>query len=297
MPSPSDRRPARAATAPANLADQQGAFAALLLDTAGGDHTALVVDDTQALTTLFRGPASRSRRGLAAYRNNVLGNWRHALAATYPVCARVLGGARFALASDRYAADGRSHSGDLNAYGEDFADFLASWPAVQELPYLPDLARLEWDVQTAYYAADAAPFDVAALAAALAPASDGDGSPAIAPECWRFPLAPACRLRVSPFPLAAIWQAHDAHPDDAAVPPVPFTSGPHHALVCRSHGRVTVRPISAGEAAFLDALAVDQPLPAAIAAGLASAADFDAPATLCAMVTTGVLSSPRRLPV
>ena len=55
-----------------------------------------------------------------------------------------------------------SRSGDLNDYGEDFADFLADYPHARELSYLPDVARLEWLVQIVYYAADAPTPDLSA---------------------------------------------------------------------------------------------------------------------------------------
>ena len=58
-----------------------------------------------------------------------------------------------------------SPSGDLNDYGGAFADFLAAYPHAVELPYLADVARLEWLVQAVYYAADAGPADLSALAA------------------------------------------------------------------------------------------------------------------------------------
>ena len=58
----------------------------------------------------------------------------------------------------------RQSSGDLNELGAHLADFLPAFPPAQSLPYLPDVARLEWLAHQAHYAADHAPLDVTALA-------------------------------------------------------------------------------------------------------------------------------------
>ncbi len=51
----------------------------------------------------------------------------------------------------------------LNVYGGEFGDFLAGFAPAQSLPYLPDVARLEWAVSCAANAPDATPLDPAAL--------------------------------------------------------------------------------------------------------------------------------------
>jgi hypothetical protein len=66
-----------------------------------------------------------------------------------------------------------STCGNLYAYGSGFAALLAQFPHAQSLPYLPNLARLEWLVHRAYGAADAKPWDPAGLIA-VAPESQGE---------------------------------------------------------------------------------------------------------------------------
>ena len=78
------------------------------------------------------------------------------------------------------------------------AVFLASYPPARELGYLPDVARLEWAIDQANIAADAAPFDLSALAS-VAPDALGE---------MRFQLHPSARLIASPYPVLRIWQVN-----------------------------------------------------------------------------------------
>ena len=97
-----------------------------------------------------------------------------------------------------YARAHRSESGDLNRYGERLADFLDDFPHTADLPYLPDVARMEWLAHRAHFAADAPAFDARALA------SLEDERLAQ----LRLQLAPACALLASAWPLARLWTIH-----------------------------------------------------------------------------------------
>jgi len=97
------------------------------------------------------GPAGRN---LAVYRATVSANYRAAMAATYPVVRLIVGGAFFDTAVDAYTAAFPSTGGDLNVYGGRFGDWLAAYPYAVHLPYLADVARLEWAIDEAARAAD-----------------------------------------------------------------------------------------------------------------------------------------------
>ena len=47
-----------------------------------------------------------------------------------------------------------SDNGDLNLFGAHFAQFLQDFEHVADYPYFPDMARLEWALHRAHYAAD-----------------------------------------------------------------------------------------------------------------------------------------------
>jgi len=149
---------------------------------------------------------------LAVYHRGARGAWQGALEAAYPVARRLVGDAWFGEAAARFADTHSSTSGDLHAYGEPFAAFLAGYVHAQALPYLPDVARLEWAVHECGQAASGVPLDYAALGSVPA-----ERLPSV-----RMGLLPCVRLVRSPYPVLAIWEANqagrDGTPDRIACP-------------------------------------------------------------------------------
>ena len=246
--------------------------------------SALRGNETAGLWALFREPQAVAERRFAAYRRNVIGNWRSALASTYPVVAQLLGAQRFCALADQYIATYPSRSGDLNAYGDALPALLDASALRAALPYLPDIARLEWALLQAYGAEDAADFDLAALA----------GVPAPAQAELRFNVSSAALLIDSPWPLADIWQAHQlaSGARDAALADIERSpaSQLHYTLVARSEGRVFAVALNAGEAAFLRALQAAQSLADAIATALAADNTFNPGATLQRLISLHTLT-------
>jgi len=241
-----------------SLPELQRRFASALLDTTEDPHA-----------------------GLAIYRNTVFANYRNALAATYRVVRALTGAPFFAEAVDTYALAHPSTGGDLNVYGGEFADFLAAYPHARELPYLPDVARLEWAIDDAHRAADAAGSAEATLAAlATIPAADV--------ALQRFTLDPSCRLLRSPFPVLRIWQVHQA--DFAGNPRVDFDGATDFLAVRREAGAVVVERLPRGDFAWLAALHGGADLALALDAAQAADPMFDLGTALRAHLANGTLA-------
>lgn len=243
-----------------------------------GMSSATIFGDDAALAALgvVAGTMGAAAR-IEVYRNNVLGNYHKALAATFPVVKKLVGTAFFNAAVDAFVRTYPSTCGDVNRYGGDLADFLADYGPARSLEYLPDVARLEWALDQSGIAADAPPFDLAALAAL--------GQDAHA--ALRFVLHPSAQLVESHYPILHIWQINQPDRDDADE--VDLAEGGDSLLVARGKCGVEIERLRAGEAAMLRALAADQPL--AVAADLAMKADpaFDLPAALQKNVGNHVL--------
>ena len=162
------------------------------------------------------------------YRGNVLANRRGTLRATYPVVCRLVGDAFFDEAAARYAGHAPSRSGDLHEYGDAFANFLEGYAHARSLPYLADVARLEWACHECYHAADAGAFDFAALARVPAERHAG----------LRFLLHPSTRLLRSSHPVAAIMEANqpdrDGTPGAGSRDPITSWSSIARASTCGS---------------------------------------------------------------
>ena len=209
---------------------------------------------TQAefLDAIFAARGAASSPGLEVYRRTVRANLTGALATAYPVVRRLVGDGFFDEAAGRYLRANPSRSGDLHEYGESLATFLEVYEPARMLAYLPDVARLEWACHESHHAADAAPFDLAALGRV--------GAEALGE--MRFTLHPAARLLRSIHPVAAIWEANqpqcDGTPDRIA--------GADHVVVRRANLAVRVECVEPAEWALLAGLAAGASLEAASAA-------------------------------
>jgi hypothetical protein len=239
--------------------------------------------ETQALVSgaLLRGDAAsgvasllRAGRGVAAerrlhvYRNNLFASLGAALAAVYPVVARLVGEAFFRQLARGYVLRHPSLSGNLHEFGAQLPSYLRKQASLAALPYLGDVAALEWTSHEVYHEADEAAFDAATLAALAGEAQ----------ARLRLHLQLATRFVASPFPVLAIWQANQASGDNVA--PVSLDAGAVRVLVARRDFEVEFRVLGIAEDRFLRALAEGRTLPTALLAALASDAAFDVGATL-----------------
>lgn len=263
---------------PDDLAEVQRAFARALSDASPG---------ASFWSAFAEAPAAAARR-FAAYQRNVAGNWRAALASTYPVVAALLGASAFRILADAYAAAHPSDDGDLNAFGGSLPRFLQTHPLAEDLPYLPPLARLEGALLLAYQAASGESFDLGALADIPA-ARHGD---------LRLCVWPGATLVAADFPIVGIWQAHQLPADERDAALAALADAAQHALTVRAAGLVSAVALTPGEAAFLRACQARQTLGAAIMAGLRAGSradreagrEFAPAAALQRFVGTGTLT-------
>lgn len=247
------------------LADLQDAFRRSLL---GDDDPALaaaVLDDGLD-------PAARLR----IYRHHVSATLTAVLASAYPVVRRLVDPRFFAYAADAFIRRHPPAGPCLHEYGADFAEFLAAFPPVAHLPYLPDAARLEWAIQAAWHAEDAGAVGPAALAAV--PAEE-------IPEV-RLRLDPSIAYVASPWPVDRIWRANqgDAEPDA-----VELDAGAARLEVRRVEDEVVFRPLEPAAFAFRRALAAGGTLEDAAEAALGLDEAFDLPAAIAALMAEGVV--------
>jgi hypothetical protein len=210
----------------------------------------------------------RARERLEIYRNNVMANASLALGAIYPIVHKLVGAEFFKGLAHAYCGAHPSTSGDLNEMGGALADFVQTFPPAKPLPYLPDVARLEWLAHKAHYAADHAPLDAENLASIRE----------IDYLRLAVTLHPAAAVLVSEFPIHRIWEVHqdDYHGEIA----VELGSGGEGILVYRPQFRVAVAKLSRGESAFLQSVTRGVLLGPALEHALAADARFDLTASL-----------------
>ncbi|MCA9522090.1 MAG: putative DNA-binding domain-containing protein [Myxococcales bacterium] len=122
-----------------NLRELQLSVAEALLDSRqklGLDHALCAfVESTDR-------PAPHERLRLC--RRAVIATLTDALERVYPACRALVEAEYFSSAARRYAFGTPAVSAERNDYGDRFADHLEMLPSIESMPYLPDLARLEW---------------------------------------------------------------------------------------------------------------------------------------------------------
>ena len=141
----------------------------------------------------------------AVYRNNVVHSLVGVLADSFPVVQALVGSDFFGAMARIYLRTQPPTSPLMHHYGAGLPSWMASFGPATALPYLCDVARLEWARLCAFHAADAPPVTAQALTARLQ-----------APEALaRTPLRlhPSVAVVCSAHPVVSLWQAHQR--DDA----------------------------------------------------------------------------------
>jgi hypothetical protein len=213
------------------------------------------------------------------YRNNYLTNLTNALRRSYPAIERLVGASFFDGAAATFIADRAPLCANLNNYGAGFAEFLAGFVPAAGVPYLADVARLEWAVSSAINAADAGPLDAAGLAQ-LAQAAE---------EELRFTPHPSVSLVRAKYPVDAIWEATLGQDDDALAA-IRLTAGPVWLLVMRqANDEIKILSLAREEWNFVAALCADNTFTDALAA----AQGVDAAGALGRLLAVGALTGYR----
>ena len=230
--------------------------------------------------TLTSPASDGASRGVAVYRNARLVILRNALAGAYPVCRALVGEDCFdAIVRDTLATQ-HSTSPNLHRYGDALPDVVAHSPLATSVPYLADVARLEWRVHWAHYAPDAATelLDATALGALLT-------QPA---ETIRAGLVDGAWWMASAWPVVSIWRAHQ--PDAAvALADIDLRRG-EAAIVTVREQRVAVLDIDDDTAAFLTACDATPSLQDALTQTLRNRASFDLTACLSGLYHAELLT-------
>jgi hypothetical protein len=241
-----------------------------------GVRDALLAGDDAAADLGIAGDGLAPAARLAIYRHHILTSLTAALETTFPVVVRLVDPRFFRYAADRYVREQLPAGPCLFEYGASFPDFLASFPACRPLVYLPDVARLEWAINAALHAADAAVLTVAGLRG-IARAGAG-----------HLALHPSVTLLRSSWPIDRIWRANQPGAPDQTVD---LDAGGVSLQVWRRHGEAVFRALTPPAFALRAALADDGGLVAAAAAALATDPDTDVAALVREAVHEGSLTA------
>ena len=236
---------------------------------------AALIDPGAALPSGVTGPDGLpDDKRFAVYRNNVASSLTRALQTAFPCVERLVGRDFFGAMAQVFVRAHPPKDRRLMLYGADFPQFLADFPPVSHLGYLPDVARLEQAMRTSYHAVDHTPLPPETLCQT----AEADLLQS------QLHLAPSMQLLASPWPVRAIWLAN------MRGGPAPRI-GAQEIAILRAEFDPEPCLLPTGGVAFLQSLAEGQPLLAALAA---TGDGFDLAAILGLLIQHRVLTGASR---
>jgi hypothetical protein len=211
-------------------------------------HASIFQNDTRLNNQITERNGLSGGTRLNIYRSSVLGIQTDALAAVYPVIQRLVGEPFFRTIGRDYLRKHPSPSGDLHQLGAQMSGFLAMLTAVSELPYLADVARLEWAWHRVFHAANDTDLDLQALA--NIPAEEQAGI--------NFSLRNGAHLLESDYPVHRIWEVNQKeYTDDETID---LAEGGVHLLIWRNGFELRIDPLEKAESHFLHGIKEGLPL-------------------------------------
>jgi hypothetical protein len=199
------------------------------------------------------------------------------------VVCRVVDERFFDYAAHRFIPDHPPTSPCLSEYGAAFPEFLARFEPARRLPYLGDLARLEWALLESAEAQDVQPIDIALLR---------QRAVAEYPHLL-LRLDPSIRLLRSPWPVDAIWSAHQGGDPEG---PIELPSRGASLCIRRGANGPGFETLEAAPFEFLATLLAGRRLAEAGAAALALDPFFDMATALRRLFVEGSVTGFSVLP-
>lgn len=249
------------------LRDLQAAFAAHL----GGEHRVDLAD------AVMGGTISAVAR-LRIHRHHVRQSLAGALASTFPTVQAIVGEAFFQTMAQAFVLRELPEQPVLAEYGAGFPAFVSGYGPAATLPYLADMAKLDWALNLAFHAPLGDRLTVSDLADLPA-----EGLFDLKPT-----LAIGSTLLRSPYPIDRIW--HASQPG-ATAGTVSLEDGPSSVLVLRRSDDAAFASLEPSEAAFVAALGEGASLGEAAEAALSVEPAFDASAAFARLMSLEVFAA------
>lgn len=177
-----------------------------------------------ALLNLQNGTPGLER--IAVYADGYKARIEEALSESHEAIAHVLGHSKFHFLAEEYAEQYPSRHYNLSSTGKYFSEFIGRHSISKELPFLSDLAQLEWLIHQAFHAYDKPAFEASQFAG-------------MSPEDWglaKLIFQPSVGLIVSKWPILDVWKARKTPVEKINID---FVNRPQKILIARSFAQVT----------------------------------------------------------
>ena len=186
-----------------------------------------------------------SEQRVGIYRNSAHGILLDYLESLYPVCLELVGTEFFGRTAHSFIDQAPPTSPFLADYGAGFVSHLAEHPALQDMLWIVEVAKLEWARHTAWHTVNQPASDFADL----------EGLNEEQQAELRFQLPASARLLSSSTPIHAIWLAHqtEVYPDKLAFDAIDLQQA-EQVLIFREGRRLHQITLSNDDMQFLNAV-------------------------------------------
>lgn len=124
---------------------------------------AVLEKQPEIMNEFLSGPSQVNR--MSIYRNNIFVSLMNVLYAAFPKTSALVGANNFQVLAKKFVETNPPNQAQLSEYGADFPEFLANWDQIMsDIPYLSDLAHMDWACQKAYFAKSYQPIDASIFA-------------------------------------------------------------------------------------------------------------------------------------
>jgi hypothetical protein len=203
---------------------------------------AILEEEIEDIIAAIPGDGLSAASRLRIYRNHFLVTLTDALKVVFPVVHRLVDERFFAYAAHEFLREHPPSSRCLGEFGGAFPDFLAGFPPCAGLPYLGDVATLEWARSRAMQEDDPAP---------IAPSDLTDVTQDDRPRL-QLALHPSLFLLRSSWSIDRIWAANQKDADGEIAEGI---TDPVTLAVHRAGAGILHRRLFAADFAFLQSLA------------------------------------------
>jgi len=142
-----------------------------------------------------QGSDSQSRR-FNIYRNNRAVSLIESLKATFPAVNKLVGDEYFSAVARSFIDEHPPQSAVMAEYGGDFGEFIRQSPNATNIPYVADLAALEWARLQSYHSADAVALPLNTLLSKAEPSQY---------DSLVFAVLPSLYQLSSRWPVGSLW--------------------------------------------------------------------------------------------
>ena len=237
----------------------------------------LLSSGQENLQDIFMGNPESLDSRLSIYRNNVILGLINALEDKFPVCLRLLGADNFRQLAKEYIGDNLPNSPVMFEYGKSFSKYISNNDVIKHVPYLPDVAKLEYCIGEAYHAPNS-PFMTL---------SDFEEIGASRLFNSQVTLHPSVACFHSNYPIVEIWKTNSY---DQEVKSITILNA-EDVLVSRPSFEIIIESLPVGAVSFIKQLSDGKLMSEAVAFVNDMNKNFDLTKCLQIMMKSGVIAN------